>query len=315
MSGSAITQSVSLTRLLGTPQDMIRKAHAVLADRFAPAKVRHKPLSILRQEARRALEGLFDADFPVVKKPERDRMIEDVLGEAAGFGPLEELFRDEMNKEVMVLAANQVIARRADAWTPTSVRFRDPAHLRGYLQRLADTAEAVGGPAAVGGFDVRLANGFRVIGVLPPTVLDQPPLAVFVRGEPGTGTMPALPRSGMIANPPRAVPDAGSTGVPAAAAVRVPIAAPPSGRSAPKLPPLEPAPTADPYRAVRQRVAERIVRKCAAAGVYDLGVITTPELQRIILAHVEEMNATDRLGLDAPTVQRLTLEILAGMNR
>jgi hypothetical protein len=49
--------------------------------------------------------------------------------------------------------------------------------------------------------------------------------------------------------------------------------------------------------------------------VYDLAAISTPELQRIVLAHVEELNAVERLGFDAPMVQRLTLEILAGMSR
>jgi hypothetical protein len=185
MAGSAITQSVNITRLIGSPQDMARKAHALLADRFAPAKVRHKPLSILRQEARRTLENLFDTEFPIVKKPDRDRMIEDILSEAIGFGPLEELFRDEGNVEIMVLAANQVIARKGEAWLPTSVRFKDATQMRDYLQKLASGGEPVAaGPQPGGAFDVKLANGFRVIGVLPPAVLDQPPLAVFVRGEP-----------------------------------------------------------------------------------------------------------------------------------
>lgn len=334
MAGSVIsTNNVTMTRLLGTPQDMIRKSHALLVDRFPSARVRHKPLSILRQEGRRALENLFETEFPTVKKPERDQLIEGVLGEAAGFGPLEELFRDESLSEVMVLAATQVIARRGDAWVPTSVRFRNAAHLRGYFRRLADTGEQITTTTpAMGGFDVRMSNGFRVIGILPPEVLDLSPTAVFVRGEapplPPPPTTP--PRSGIISNPSRVVPPmGGSTGVPMAAATRVPVDAkpvsqmsvfsgalpsPPS-RVVANPPERMPEPQADPYLRVRQRVTERIVRKCEAAGVYDLRVISTPELQRVILAHVEDLNADERLGMDEPVLQRLTLEILAGMNR
>lgn len=317
MAGSAISPPVTMTRLLGTPQDMMRKSHALLADRFPPAKVRHKPLSILRQEGRRALEILFENEFPTVKKPDRDQMIELVLGEAIGFGPLEELFRDESLGEIMVLAAAQVIARRNDAWVPTSVRFRDPAHLRGYFRRVADTGEQLASTASpVGGFDVRIANGFRVIGLLPPEVLDQSPTALFVRGE-----MPPPPssptRSGTVSNAPRAVPvPGGSTGVPASAATR---AVSQSNQAEVTLvpQPAEPRGPAvlNPYDRMRQRVTERIVRKCAAAGVYDLRSISTPELQRVILANVTELNADERMGMDEPLMQRMTLEILAGMNR
>jgi hypothetical protein len=344
MAGSVITQTVLLSRLVGSPQDMARKAQALLADRFAPAKVKHKPLSILRQEARRALESLFDNDFPTVKKATRDQMIEDILGEAIGFGPLEELFREEANKEVMVLAANQVIAKKGETWLPTSVRFRDGNHLRSYLQKLAETAEPVSPtPAATGAFDVRLPNGFRAIGILPPSVMEQPPIAVFVRGEPQPPRTDApLARSGPIMNMPRPLPsDGGSSTVPVSATGRLPT--PPTGGlpiSPPVGPPLHPefkvfsgplSPsrevqtlpgsitpgtiTPDPYARIRQRVTERIVRKCAAAGVYDMSVIPGPELQRIILAHIDELNGVEKLGMDESLRQRLTLEILASMNR
>ena len=84
----------------------------------------------------------------------------------------------------MVLAHNQVIARKGDVWLPTSVHFRDPDHYRRTLARLAGQGEPpfTPGRSRRAAIDVRLANGFRVVAVLPPAVLDQPPVAVFVRG-------------------------------------------------------------------------------------------------------------------------------------
>lgn len=324
MAGSVITSSAALTRLVGSPPDLSRKAHALLADRFPPARVKHKPLSILRQEGRRALEQMFEAEFPAVPRTDRDRTIEEVLGEAVGFGPLEELFRDDTIQEVMVLAAAQVIARKNDAWVPTSVRFRDAAHLRVYLQKVADTGEQMAGldPPA-GACDVRIANGFRVIGVFPPEVLGLPPTAVFRRGDVPQTTAPAFP--------PRM--PGGSTGVSMSAMTRqsplsAPTPTPPAAKPAFQVfsqplpvptsrivPDAEPADPNDPVVRLKQRVTERIIRKCAAAGVYDLNVISTPELQRIILANVDDLNTVERLGLDEPLMQRLTLEILAGMSR
>ena len=337
------------TRFTGSPLDLPRRLHALLAERFPAVRVRHKPLSILRQEGRRALEQFFDTQSPTTPRPDRDKLIEEVLGEAPGFGPLEELFRDEAVKEVMLLAAAQVIARKENGWVPTSVRFRDIAHHRTYLRRLAETGEQLvpGGAAGDGAFDVRLANGFRVVGVLPPDVLDQPPLAVFVRGQPapavvatpgpvpsnGSGArFPALPptNSGVAAAPVQRIPEPlrpGSVGVTAAEVTRIASAAPGSGSSSvlPKPAPL-PVPdppatgfyapaTLDPKERLRRRVSERIIRKCAAAGVYDLSDVPAAELQRVILAHVEELNAEETPKLTEQEVQIVALEIFSGMRR
>ena len=308
MAGSVITPNVASDRPLVLPPDFLRKAHALLVDRFPPSRVWHKPLSILRQEARRALHHLFDSEFSSVKKPDREPMIEDILGVATGFGPLEELFRDDSLTEIMVLTATQVIARRGEVWVPTSVRFRNVEHVRSYFHRLAEAGERViSTTPAVGGFDVRLSNGFRVIGILPPEVLEVSPTAVFVRGETPPQSQSTFPsRSGVVVNTARIpTPVTGSTVVPAAASSRV-VSTPPE---------RIPEPPSDPNSRIRQRVMELLVRKCEAAGVYDLRAISTPEFQRIILSHVAEVNVEDRLGMDESFMQRLSLEILAGMNR
>jgi hypothetical protein len=335
--------SIGVTRLAGSPLDLPRRAHALLAERFPAHRVKHKPLSILRQEARRALEQFLDAQVP---RPERDRLIEEVLGEAAGFGPLEELFRDEAVKEVMLLAAAQVIAKKDCGWVPTSVRFRDPAHLRGYVRRLAETGEPLvgGGAACDGAFDVRLANGFRVVGILPPDVLDQPPLAVFVRGQPAPssavlvtpapvgggsgGGFPTLPAaaSGVANVPLNRPPAAPKPGSVAANAADLARPAPVGSKSEPPRPAPLPVPepavsefylpaSMDPRERLRRRVSERIIRKCAAAGVFDLSAIPSAELQRVILAHVEELNGEEARKLTDQEAQILALEIFTGMRR
>lgn len=342
MASAVVSHSTAATRFTGPPLDLPKRAHALLVERFPAARVRHKPLSILRQEGRRALEQFFDAQQPPMAKPERDKLIEDVLGEAPGFGPLEELFRDEAVKEIMLLAAAQVIAKKDAGWVPTSVRFRDPTHHRNYIRRLADTGEQLvaGGVPTDGAFDVRLANGFRVIGVLPPDVLDQPPLAVFVRGQPspvmatpgpvglpippagsGTTTMPlnripAMPKSASSVVPVNDL----SHGPSASGRSPKPTSEPP--RPAP-LPMPEPAPVSefyipasvDPKERMRRKVSERIIRKCAAAGVYDLSAIPAAELQRVILAHVEELNVEQRQQMSDQEMHVAALEILAGMRR
>ncbi len=332
--------SIGVTRFTGSPLDLPRRAHSLLVERFPAIRVRHKPLSILRQEARRALEQFLDAQQPPMAKPERDKLIDEVLGEAPGFGPLEELFRDEAVKEVMLLAAAQVIAKKETGWVPTSVRFRDVVHHRNYVRRLADTGEPLvaNGIPTDGAFDVRLANGFRVIGVIPPDVLDQPPLAVFVRGQaspvmatPGPIGLPIPPvGSGVTTIPLSRLPQPSKSGsgvVSVSDLVRGSSASGSSPKPEPPRPTPLPMPEAAPVsefyipahvdakERMRRKVSERIIRKCAAAGVYDLSAIPAAELRRVILAHVEELNTEQRQQMSDQEMQIAALEIFTGMRR
>src|SRR5262249_27659066 len=100
-----------------------------------------------------------------------------------GYGPLDELFADPHVREVMVSGPGMVIVRREQGqWLPTSVKFRDDAHVRSVLDKIAAHADVVGPVmASVGAFDMKLSNGFRAIAVIPPEALGQPAMAAFVR--------------------------------------------------------------------------------------------------------------------------------------
>jgi hypothetical protein len=60
-------------------------------------------------------------------------------------------------------------------------------------------------------------------------------------------------------------------------------------------------------------VSRRMVRACADAGVYDLKVIPSGELQKIIRAHVDEACKQDNSNLNEQARNILTLEIFTGL--
>ena len=162
--------------------DLRKKAHSRLVERVDPARNKHKPISILRQESRRTLDQYFEAEFPYVLKEERAKLIEEVLGEAVGLGLLEELFRDEAVQEILILAHNQIITRRGEQWLPSSITFRDAAHFRTILTRTIEQGESLLiASNANASFDVRLPNGFRVVAVIPPAVMDLNPMVAFTK--------------------------------------------------------------------------------------------------------------------------------------
>jgi hypothetical protein len=301
---SPLTGRLGTTPL--TPAEVRKRALVRLNERIDFARSRHKPISLLRQEARRVLDLFLDLEVPLWPKADRDKLAEEVVAEVLGLGPLEELFRDEAVQEFMVLAHNQVIAHKGGVWLPTSVHFADPAQYRQALDKLAAQAEPVQpGPPPAGAIDARLPNGFRLVAVLPPAVLDQQPVAAFVRG-PAPVPAEAVP-AGMISPPAptptpmltstsgavRSVPGSGSESV--------------SGRAATRF--------TDPLLWAKQRVTDRLLQKLAAAGVYDIGRLPGSELHKVVLALVVEFGEEEKLGLDAAARDRLALEILAGIHR
>ncbi len=331
--------------------ELRKRVHARLAEKIDPARTRYKPLSLVRQEARRVVDQFLDAECPTLTRSDRDRFVEDALAEGVGYGPFEELFRDESVKEFQVLGPGEVTVRKNDAWHPTPVKLRDTEQLRQVLARYAEASEPL-----AGGVDARLANGFRVVAVLPPEGYEVAPVAWFIRGPlppaappPGSGVV-AAPRSGLLnarqtprASDPDLTPMPASTGsevLPTALNVRPqaqpsgrmpqppspspPMTGPPSGRmnAVSSGPPSGrmPRPPAtesqqDPYARDRQRITERMIAKLASAGIFDLAAVPPAELSRFVLSAVADFSDSERLGFPAPLQERLALEILAGMNR
>jgi hypothetical protein len=317
---------------MAAPTDLRSRAHARLAERIDLSRSRHKPMSLMRAEAKRVLEQFYDIECVTLTRVERDRLVEDTIAASMGFSPLEELFRDESVREILVLGVGQALTRKGEAWLPANARFRDTAQLRAALSWLSELGESVvPNTHPAGGLDVKLPNGFRLIAVIPPEVLDQPPLALFVRGGvpaasgPASGYLPGITYSptgsGSAATTPKPVAPPPPPMTPSPARVNTgdsgvisrgtPTSGPASGV---RMGPLSGV-NADPIGRVKQRVTERLISQLAAAGVYDLTKIPPAEMRKIILAYVAEQASIDRLGLDDVAQERLAIEILTGMNR
>lgn len=324
-----------------------KRVHARLTEKIDAVRTRHKPLSLVRQEARRIIDQFLDTECPTLTRSDRDKLVDDILAEGVGYGPFEELFRDEAVKEFQILGLGDVQVRKNDAWQPAAVKLRDADQLRQMLARFAEVGESLVGVPLAGGVDVRLANGFRVVAILPPE--GSAPFVWFIRGAaqpvgsgsevvagPASGRIPArqTPRTGdsglvSMTPPPGSevlptaltgrhsssasgrMPQPPSAGPPSGRMPAVP-AGPPSGRM-PKPPGAEA--TQDTYARDRQRITERMIMKLASAGIFDLGAVPLPELRRFVLTAVIDYSDTEKLGW-APTLQeRLALEILSAMSR
>lgn len=298
-----------------------RRVLAKLEERLDMSASKRMPPSLLRQSLRQHADQIADQETRGFARADRDRLVDEVLAELLGYGPLEELFADPTVREVMVTGPAMVIARREQGqWLPTSVKFRDESHVRATLDRIATHADAVGPVlASMALFDMKLPNGFRALAVIPPEALGQPATASFVRettipvlaspSKDATTTHPGVSPTGSTSNGTlRTVPGSvyASPRAPGSGMVTTPP---------PRSNPGDSAVTNDPLARHRTRILERLLAKFAKLKIFDITRFDAHELEKVIAAYVTEYAQAEKIYLSDTDQGRLTLEVLTSLRR
>ena len=133
-----------------------------------------------------AVQSLVDEDAAILAPPTRDRLVELILREAVGLGPLEELLADPAVEEVMVNGHEQVFVERSGRIERTDVAFSSEQALRDAIERiLTPLGRRVDELSPM--VDARLEDGSRVHVVIPPLAVDGPSLSIrrFSANRPG----------------------------------------------------------------------------------------------------------------------------------
>ena len=135
------------------------------------------PKDRIRAEIGRVVERLFDEERVPMTAAEQARMVEEVLDEVLGLGPLEPLLKEPSISDILVNRHNKVYIERNGKLAETSVRFKDDAHLLHIIEKIVsqvgrriDEAQPI--------VDARLADGSRVNAIIPPLALDGPCLSI-----------------------------------------------------------------------------------------------------------------------------------------
>ena len=113
----------------------------------------------------------------ILSEPRREQIVDLILRDTVGLGPLEELLADPEVEEVMVNGHETVYVERRGRIERSDVRFDSERELRDTIERiLAPVGRRVDelNPMA----DARLADGSRVNVVIPPLAVDGPALSV-----------------------------------------------------------------------------------------------------------------------------------------
>ena len=135
------------------------------------------PKDRVRAEIGRVVERLLDEERVPMTTAEQTRIVEEVLDEVLGLGPLETLLKEPTISDILVNRYNKVFIERNGKLSETTVRFKDDAHLLHIIEKIVsqvgrriDEAQPI--------VDARLQDGSRVNAIIPPLALDGPCLSI-----------------------------------------------------------------------------------------------------------------------------------------
>ena len=121
-----------------TPQNRELKfaLHRKLLDRIDLQAVSSMPADLMRAEVRPVIARLIGEEKTPISITERETLIDEVLDEAFGLGPLEPLLRDRSVSDILVTTPSLVYVERAGKLERTNVQFRDNAHLLRIIEKV-----------------------------------------------------------------------------------------------------------------------------------------------------------------------------------
>lgn len=152
-------------------EELKRRIHGKLVDKLDLSRVGELEGDVLRREIRLVVEHLCDTEDTLLNRQERERLIDEVLDETFGLGPLELLLKDATICDILINGPKHIYVERRGKMERTQVTFRDNAHLMQIIDRIVSkVGRRVDEVCPM--VDARLTDGSRVNAIIPPLALD-----------------------------------------------------------------------------------------------------------------------------------------------
>jgi pilus assembly protein CpaF len=153
------------------------RIHAKLLTILTPEQLRALNKDGVREQLGVSIERIVRDEGIPLNAGERDRLIEEVLDEVFGLGPLEALMKDMTISDIMVNGPDSIYVERFGKVVETSVRFKDTAHVRTIVDRIvSNIGRRIDDSSPI--VDARLGDGSRVCAVIPPISLNGPVMSI-----------------------------------------------------------------------------------------------------------------------------------------
>lgn len=178
INGKSLQPDLSESNVL-TPieQEWLHIVHEKLLSLVDLTQIVNMPGKQARTQLREAAHNIIDSESAPLSRVSRDKVVKGIVDEVLGLGPLEGLLADNSISDILVNRHDSVYVERAGRLEPTSVRFRDDAHLINIIDRIvSNVGRRVDESSPM--VDARLKDGSRVNAIIPPLAIDGPTLSI-----------------------------------------------------------------------------------------------------------------------------------------
>ena len=151
--------------------------HNEVIDRLDMARVRQTEPAVLHQKVGAIIQDLLLRRHVQLTEDQQGRIVQTIVDEIMGLGPLEPLLADQTISDILVNTSGVVFIERRGMLEETQVRFRDNQHLLNIINRIVGrVGRRIDESSPM--VDARLPDGSRVNAVIPPLAIDGPILSI-----------------------------------------------------------------------------------------------------------------------------------------
>lgn len=131
----------------------------------------------LREKTMQSITQIVDRESPGLAREERSKIIKEVLEEALGLGPLEDLLADPTVTEIMVNGHRRIFVERSGLIQLSGATFTSNDHLRKVIERIVmPLGRQINQSQPY--VDARLKDGSRVNAIIEPLAIDGPSITI-----------------------------------------------------------------------------------------------------------------------------------------
>ncbi|MDP4092181.1 MAG: CpaF family protein [Bacillota bacterium] len=131
----------------------------------------------LEKEIIAVIENFLDNESLIITKNERQKLINEIIDETVGLGPINSLIHDSTVSEIMVNGPDQIYVERKGKLELTDITFRDEQHVMHVIEKIVSPlGRRIDESSPM--VDARLKNGSRVNVIIPPLSLTGPSITI-----------------------------------------------------------------------------------------------------------------------------------------
>ncbi len=157
--------------------ELKNRLHGELLDRMNLSLIDKVERSELKRQIASLVSGLVEAEGVYMRSDSFADLVDELIHEFMGLGPLEPLLEDPTINDILVNSYDQVYVERFGLLEKSKVRFRDERHLLRIIDKIV-TKVGRRIDESQPWVDARLEDGSRVNAIIRPCSVDGPALSI-----------------------------------------------------------------------------------------------------------------------------------------